>query len=173
MGSVLIFCPNWKMLNPEIIPQIFYNMLSDSVLSSLTLKRFVNKLFNMCDFFCIFFLSVIILSGFANKRHFWETFLSRRQQKFEKIFQKLCGDFFQNFLAFLNRIYELYLEKCGFYWNGILLPKLWEKMVLVIENFFWDHLTRTIYSNSERSEQFLVTECFFNLFLEVSHIIKN
>ena len=26
------------------------------------------------------------------------------------------------------------------------------------------------YSNSERSEQFLVTECFFNLFLEVSHI---
>ena len=31
-------------------------------------------------------------------------------------------------------------------------------------------ITRTIYSNSERSEQFLVTECFFNLFLEVSHI---
>ena len=31
-------------------------------------------------------------------------------------------------------------------------------------------VTRTIYSNSERSEQFLVTECFFNLFLEVSQI---
>jgi len=29
-------------------------------------------------------------------------------------------------------------------------------------------ITRTIYSNSERSEQFMVTECFFNLFLEVS-----
>ena len=29
-------------------------------------------------------------------------------------------------------------------------------------------LNKTIYSNSERSEQFLVTECFFNLFLEVS-----
>ena len=28
----------------------------------------------------------------------------------------------------------------------------------------------TICSNSERSEQFLVTECFFKLFLEVSHI---
>ena len=27
-------------------------------------------------------------------------------------------------------------------------------------------ITRTIYSNGERSEQFLVTECFFNLFLE-------
>ena len=31
-------------------------------------------------------------------------------------------------------------------------------------------ITRAIYSNSERSEQFLVTECFFNLFLEVSQI---
>jgi hypothetical protein len=28
------------------------------------------------------------------------------------------------------------------------------------------------FSNSERSENFLVTECFFNLFLEVSHINK-
>ena len=31
-------------------------------------------------------------------------------------------------------------------------------------------ITRTIYSNSERSEQVLVTEYFFNLFLEVSKI---
>ena len=28
-------------------------------------------------------------------------------------------------------------------------------------------ITRTIYSNCERSEQFLVRECFFNLFLEL------
>ena len=27
-------------------------------------------------------------------------------------------------------------------------------------------ITRTIYSNSETSEQFLVTECFINLFLD-------
>ena len=58
---------------------------------------------------------------------------------------------------------------------------LWEKIVLVIEKKIWNsrlkaenckifEITRTIYSNSERSEQFLVTECFFNLFLEVSHI---
>ena len=55
---------------------------------------------------------------------------------------------------------------------------LWEKIVLVIEKTFeiqgWRpricKITRTIYSNSERSEQFLVTECFFNLFLEVSQI---
>ena len=31
-------------------------------------------------------------------------------------------------------------------------------------------ITRTIYSNSERSEQFSIAECFFNLFLEVSHV---
>ena len=33
-------------------------------------------------------------------------------------------------------------------------------------------ITRTIYLNSERSEQFFVTKCFFNLFLEVSHILQ-
>ena len=57
---------------------------------------------------------------------------------------------------------------------------LWEKIVLVIEKNFGNsrllickifEITRTIYSNSERTEQFLVTECFFNLFLEVFPII--
>ena len=52
---------------------------------------------------------------------------------------------------------------------------LWEKIVLVIEKNFWNsrlkaEIIRIIYSNSERSEQVLVTKCFFNLFLEVSHI---
>ena len=40
---------------------------------------------------------------------------------------------------------------------------LWEKNVLGIEKNF--EITRTIYSNSERSEPFLVTEFFFNWFL--------
>ena len=43
------------------------------------------------------------------------------------------------------------------------------KIVLVIEKIF--EITRTIYSNSERPEQFLVAECFFNFFLEVSHMV--
>ena len=58
---------------------------------------------------------------------------------------------------------------------------LWEKIVLVIEKIFeirgWGpricknfEITRTICLNSEKSEQFLVAECFFNLFLEVSQI---
>ena len=61
---------------------------------------------------------------------------------------------------------------------------LWEKIVLVIEKTFeirgWRprifknfEIAWTIYSNSERSEQFLVTECFFNLFLEISQVSKN
>ena len=33
-------------------------------------------------------------------------------------------------------------------------------------------ITRTIYSNSERSEQFLVTECFFNLRFLISNKIE-
>ena len=59
----------------------------------------------------------------------------------------------------------------------IVLTYCEKKIVLVIEKNFWRprickifEITRTIYSNSESSEQFSVTECFFNLFLEVSHI---
>ena len=72
------------------------------------------------------------------------------------------------------------------YRYGILLPKLiwptvrkncssdWEKKIeirgwraRICKSF---EITRTFCSNSERSEQFLVTECFFNLFLKVSQI---
>ena len=67
--------------------------------------------------------------------------------------------------------------------NGILLPKLFWPAEKKMFNWVWKtfeirgwrpriceffEIIRTIYSNSERSEQFLVTECFFNLFLEVS-----
>ena len=49
---------------------------------------------------------------------------------------------------------------------------LWEKIVLAFEENFRNlglkaricknfEITRTIYSSSEKSEQFLVTECFF------------
>ena len=70
--------------------------------------------------------------------------------------------------------------------NGILLPKLfwptvrkncssdrwktfeiWGWRSRICKNF---EITRTICSNSERPEQFMVTKCFFNLFLEVSQI---
>ena len=63
---------------------------------------------------------------------------------------------------------------------GILFPKLF--LPIVRKNYSSDRekllkfeaegreFHRTIYSNSESSEQFLVIDCFFNLFLEVSHI---
>ena len=48
-------------------------------------------------------------------------------------------------------------------------------IVLEIEKDFCKipEFTRPIYSNSESSEQFLVTECFFNLFLEVFSYLSN
>ena len=60
--------------------------------------------------------------------------------------------------------------------SGILLPKLFwpavRKNCSTFEVRGWRprifknyEITWTIYSNSERSEQFLVTECFFNMFL--------
>ena len=76
-----------------------------------------------------------------------------------------------------------HLEKPGTYYFGILLPKLFwptvrkncssdrEKLLkFEAESREFSKFLRSIYSNSERSEQFLVTECFFNLFLEVCHI---
>ena len=66
--------------------------------------------------------------------------------------------------------------------NGILLSKLFsltvrkkcssdrEKLLkFEAEGREFAKFLRSIYSNSERSEQFLLTECFFNLLLEVSH----
>ena len=77
--------------------------------------------------------------------------------------------------------------KTQFKHNGICYQncsdQLWEKIVLVIEKTFeirgWKprifkkfEITWAICSNSEWSEQFVATECFFNLFLEVSQIYK-
>ena len=80
-----------------------------------------------------------------------------------------------------DKIYSTNLIKTMVFCYQNCSDLLWQKIVLVIEKTFeirgWRprickifEITRTIYSNSERPEQFLVTECFFNLFLEVSHI---
>jgi hypothetical protein len=58
---------------------------------------------------------------------------------------------------------------------------LWEKIVLVVKKNFWFKAEGREFAKVLRSleqfiqtvkdpEQFLATECFFNLFLEVSHI---
>ena len=60
------------------------------------------------------------------------------------------------------------------YFVGKILLTYWEKKLFqwsrISKNF---EITGIICSNSERFEQFLVTECFFNLLLEISQISKN
>ena len=67
---------------------------------------------------------------------------------------------------FVTKIVLTYCERKLFYW----LRKTFEirGWRMKICKFF--EITRTIHSNTERSEEFLVTKCFFNLFLEVSQI---
>ena len=68
---------------------------------------------------------------------------------------------------FLTKIVPTYCEKkCS-----SVREETFEKSRLKAENLQKFDITKTIYLNSERSEIFLVTECFLNLFLEVSHII--
>ena len=94
--------------------------------------------------------------------------------------------FLKNKLQFLTRLnVEIISRENSELWKCYALTEmvfcyqncsdlLWEKFVLVIEKIFeirgWRpricknfEITRAIYSNSERSEQFLVTECFFQL----------
>ena len=69
----------------------------------------------------------------------------------------------------LPKLFWPTVRKKLFYWSRKTFDiRGWRPRIF--KNF---EITRTIYSNSERSEQFLLTECFFNLFLEVSQISKN
>ena len=96
---------------------------------------------------------------------------------------EICIDFFHQLTTYLavlragyisavKNIIKFSIEMVFRHHNCSYL--LWEKLLKFEDEgrefakIF--EITRTIYLNSERSEQFLVTECFFNLFLEVSHI---
>ena len=60
--------------------------------------------------------------------------------------------------------------KIWYFVTKIVLTYCEKKLVYVViekKKFKKFEITRTICSNSERSEQLLVTECFFKLFLEV------
>ena len=65
---------------------------------------------------------------------------------------------------FVTKIVLTYCEK-----NCSSDREIWGWRPRICKNF---EITWTIYSNSERSEQFLVTDDFFNLFLEVPQISK-
>ena len=66
--------------------------------------------------------------------------------------------------CFQNWSYLLWQKKCF-----SDREKLWNSS-LKADNLQFFEITRTIYSNCKRSEQILAAECFFKLFLEVSHI---
>ena len=76
-----------------------------------------------------------------------------------------------------NKNYVILVKKIGrnkthrfIVWSDELWYFLNTKIALTYCEKKLFSITRTIYLNSERSEQFLVTGCFFNLFLEVSHL---
>ena len=80
----------------------------------------------------------------------------------------------------IQRILKVVWSHCWYFFTKIVLTYSQKKMFLwgttfeirgrrprICKNF---EITRTIYSNSESSERFSMTECFFNLFLNISHI---
>ena len=70
----------------------------------------------------------------------------------------------------LSNLRVLFVEWVFCYQNFLVIEKnIWNSR-LKAENLQNFEITRTIYSNSERSEQFVVTECFLNVFLEVFQI---
>ena len=121
------------------------------------------------------------------QKYVWNQFL--RLTDFTKETQQLqefsSYPLFQESHLIINGILLLQFTRFSLR-NGILLPKLFSPAVRkncfsnrekkheiqgcrpkICQNF---EITRTISLNSERSEQVLVTKCFFNLFLEVSQI---
>ena len=130
-------------------------------------------------FSMFFFLSIWVNISLSEKRLFPALNAKVHTQKFHFHFflSRLCLHKL-HLLIFPLYIFGLNSKREWYFVTKIVL---WEKIVLVIKKFFeilgWRprickifEITRTIYSNSERSEQFLVTECLFNLFLEVSQI---
>ena len=76
----------------------------------------------------------------------------------DEYYSRYFFDFWNNGILFLKLFWPTVRKNCSSdrekFWTSRLKAKNLQKFC----------------SNSERSEQFLVTECFFNLFLEVSHI---
>ena len=117
------------------------------------------KTMNKKNFFPVLILySLLINLMIQFKLNLWE----------EDFFFRLASVLMNKEWYFVTKIVLTYCEKKLFSWSRktFEIRGWWPRICKKFE------ITRTIYSNSERSEQFLVTECFFNLFLEVSHIQK-
>ena len=85
-------------------------------------------------------------------------------RKLYPFFCAFCKNSWKNWI-FVTKIVQTYCEKKLFYWSRKTFEiRGWRPRICKNE------ITRTIYSNSERSEQCLVAECLFDPFLEVSQI---
>ena len=101
--------------------------------------------------------------------------------------EHFCPHFFLQISTDLDKKWEKIVLKYGFYKKSLrkdapltswtLFSSLFFQISVQLvrgASFRGDFLQnlyfRTIYSNSERWEQFFESECFFNLFLEVSQI---
>ena len=92
-------------------------------------------------------------------------------RQYSKKCQSLLKSFFSRYsnLFLLPKLFWPTVRKnCSSDWEKTFEIRGWKLRIFKIFEITW-----TIYSNSERSEQFLVTECFFKLFLEISQISKN
>ena len=99
-------------------------------------------------FFCTLYAMIFFSFFFLPNFNICKSFQTRENLNWEMVF---C---YQNCSDLLREKIVLVIKKKLWGWR----PRIWKFV----------EITRTIYSNSERSEQFMVIECFFNLFLEVS-----
>ena len=93
----------------------------------------------------------------------------------DEIWQNICSTFMICYVTWTKNHPKMVF--CYQNWSDLLWEKLFQWSRKTFEIRGWRPrickifvITWTIYSNSERSEQFLVTECFFNLFLKISQI---
>ena len=156
-------CMNWRPLRSNTLGKLKFQLEKKD---HWNVNTYRNKLKN-----CVLFRKLLLLTVATE----WI------KKKFT------CKERFINSSTFFPHFLRIFFpspcKKLGKVRNGILLPKLFWPTVRKIcssdREKLWGwrpriwkffEITWTIYSNSERSEQFLVTECFFNLFLEVPHI---
>ena len=132
-----------------------------------------------CSIWLILFYALISLIYLKSNLPILKNHIGRdRCQDLSKYLFQLChilAEFHQQLLLFHQINGEWYFvtktvltnckKNCSSDRENLL--KIWGWRSRICKLF---EITGTIYSNSQRSEEFLVTECFSNLFLEVSHL---
>ena len=115
---------------------------------------------------CVIFL-LYLMKEWTNLANF--CWFSTSSLKFCKIFDSITRIFLSHSSRseqwyFVTKIVLTNCEKKLFWWSR-KRNSGWRQIICKLFE-----ITRTIDSNRERSEHFMVTECLFYLFLEVSHI---